>query len=118
MAEQMPSNNQSTPAPEVERGSQAEGNPPQIADLEALRYNGPEFKNNQASSCVPQENQFRPNEGPTEQEVSQERALQLSPPFENEGDTFYDSQATIPDRYAVPNDAISSQVFPRPNPLF
>ena len=114
----MPSNNQSTPAPEVERGSQAEGNPPQIADLEALRYNGPEFKNNQANSYVPRGNQFRPNKGPTEQEVSQEEALHLSPQTEEESDTFFDRQATIPDHYAIPNDATPSQVFPRPNPLF
>ena len=114
----MPSDNQSTPVPEVETRSQAEGNPPQTADLEALRYNGPDFKNSQASSYVPQGNHFRPHEGPTNQEVSQEEALHLSPQTEEDSDTSLDSQPTIPDRYAIPSDAIPSQVFPRPNPLF
>ena len=75
----MANNNQSTPVPE-ELGGPAEGNTPQLAELGSQGLNA---QDNQTSSNILQEDQFRPKEGPTETRKFQESG---EPPHHQEGE--------------------------------
>ena len=121
----MASNNQSTPVPE-EHGAPAEGQPPpQLAEFGSQAFHGPEIMINQTSSIVLQEEdnplqeeEIGHQEGPTELRNFQDERQPLQPSGSDEDPSFFDSQDTIPDRYAVPNPSIPSQFVPGPNPLF
>ena len=124
----MASNNQSTPESE-EQGAPAEGEtPPQLAELGSQGPKSPEMMTNQASSFTLQEEEYVgnvlqaeeicPQEGPTGLGNFQEERPPLQHSGSDEDPSFFDSQDTIPDRYAVPNTSIPSQFVPRPNPLF